>query len=111
MGMILHDWNLDRNRQLIRAAYDALPEGGAFIAYDAIIDDDRRHNSFGLLMSLNMLIETPAGFADPMSTDPRNFAPSATMIFGALMLPSTVALATSSTRSSAETVRMRSPNV
>jgi len=47
---------------LVSKAYDALPAGGAFIVYDAIIDDDRRHNAFGLLMSLNMLIETPAGF-------------------------------------------------
>ena len=46
----------------MRKAYDALPPGGAFIAYDAIIDDDRRQNAFGLLMSLNMLIETPGGF-------------------------------------------------
>jgi hypothetical protein len=30
--------------------------------YDAIIDDDRRENAFGLMMSLNMLIETPGGF-------------------------------------------------
>ena len=35
---------------------------GAFIAYDAIIDDDRRQIAFGLMMSLNMLIETPGGF-------------------------------------------------
>ncbi|HEY2472956.1 MAG TPA: methyltransferase [Terracidiphilus sp.] len=62
MGHILHDWNLEEKKMLIRKAYDALPEGGAFIAYDAIIDDDRRKNSFGLLMSLNMLIETPGGF-------------------------------------------------
>ncbi len=62
MGHILHDWDLAQKKHLIRAAYNALPEGGAFIAYDAIIDDDRRHNSFGLLMSLNMLIETPGGF-------------------------------------------------
>jgi hypothetical protein len=62
MGHILHDWDLAQKKHLIRAAYEALPEGGAFIAYDAIIDDDRRHNSFGLLMSLNMLIETPGGF-------------------------------------------------
>ena len=41
----------------IRAAYDALPEGGAFIAVENIIDDARRENAFGLLMSLNMLIE------------------------------------------------------
>ena len=62
MGHILHDWNLDEKKMLIRKAYDAIPEGGAFIAYDAIIDDDRRSNAFGLLMSLNMLIETPGGF-------------------------------------------------
>jgi O-methyltransferase domain len=57
MGMILHDWNLEKKMQLIRAAYDALPPGGAFIAVEALIDDERRENVFGLLMSLNMLIE------------------------------------------------------
>ena len=57
MGMILHDWNLERKMHLIRAAYDALPEGGAFIVVDNIIDDARRENVFGLMMSLNMLIE------------------------------------------------------
>jgi hypothetical protein len=62
MGHILHDWNLEQKKMLIRKAYEALPEGGAFIAYDSIIDDDRSKNAFGLLMSLNMLIETPGGF-------------------------------------------------
>ena len=62
MGHILHDWDLDQKRMLIRKAYDALPKGGAFIAYDALIDDDRSKNAFGLMMSLNMLIETPGGF-------------------------------------------------
>jgi hypothetical protein len=57
MGLILHDWNLEKKQHLIRAAYDALPEGGAFIAVENIIDDARRENAFGLLMSLNMLIE------------------------------------------------------
>jgi predicted O-methyltransferase YrrM len=57
MGLILHDWNLERKMELIKAAYDALPEGGAFIAIENIIDDARRENAFGLLMSLNMLIE------------------------------------------------------
>jgi predicted O-methyltransferase YrrM len=57
MGMILHDWNLEKKMQLIRAAYDALPEGGALVAIEALIDDERRENVFGLLMSLNMLIE------------------------------------------------------
>ena len=62
MGHILHDWNLDEKKMLIRKAYEALPAGGALIVYEAIIDDDRSKNSFGLLMSLNMLIETPGGF-------------------------------------------------
>ena len=57
MGMILHDWNLERKQQLVKAAYDALPEGGAYIVVENIIDDARRENAFGLIMSLNMLIE------------------------------------------------------
>jgi predicted O-methyltransferase YrrM len=57
MGLILHDWNLERKMDLIKAAYDALPEGGAYIVIENIIDDARRENAFGLLMSLNMLIE------------------------------------------------------
>ena len=57
MGMILHDWNLEKKMHLIRAAYDALPPHGALVAIEALIDDARRENVFGLLMSLNMLIE------------------------------------------------------
>jgi hypothetical protein len=62
LGHILHDWGLEQKRLLLRKAYDALPEGGAVIVYESIIDDERRRNTFGLLMSLNMLIETPEGF-------------------------------------------------
>jgi|SRR5690242_12763374 len=57
MGMILHDWNLEKKMHLIRSAYEALPPGGALVAIEALIDDARRENLFGLLMSLNMLIE------------------------------------------------------
>jgi hypothetical protein len=62
MGHILHDWDLAQKRHLIRAAYEALPRGGAFIVHEALIDDNRRQNAHGLLMSLNMLIETAGGF-------------------------------------------------
>jgi hypothetical protein len=62
MGHILHDWSLAEKMTLLKKAYDALPSGGALIVYDTVIDDERRQNVFGLLMSLNMLIETPAGF-------------------------------------------------
>jgi SAM-dependent methyltransferase len=57
MGNILHDWNLDGKLHLIRSAYQSLPEGGVLIAIENIIDDERRQNAFGLMMSLNMLIE------------------------------------------------------
>ncbi len=61
MGHILHDWDLEQKRMLIGKACDALPDGGALIVYEAIIDDDRSQNAFGLLMSLNMLIDTEGG--------------------------------------------------
>jgi O-methyltransferase domain/Dimerisation domain len=70
MGMILHDWNLERKLQLIQAAYDALPSGGAFIVIENLIDDARRHNAFGLMMSLNMLIE----FGDAFDYTGNDFA-------------------------------------
>jgi predicted O-methyltransferase YrrM len=57
MGMILHDWNLEKKKHLVRLAYEALPPGGAFIVVENLIDDARRENAFGLMMSLNMLIE------------------------------------------------------
>jgi hypothetical protein len=62
LGHILLDWYLETKQMLIRKAYEAVPEGGALIVYEAIIDDERRENAFGLLMSLNMLIETHDGF-------------------------------------------------
>jgi O-methyltransferase domain/Dimerisation domain len=62
MGHILHDWGLAEKKMLIGKAYEALPAGGALIVYESIIDDDRSKNVFGLLMSLNMLIETQGGF-------------------------------------------------
>jgi len=62
MGHILHDWNLADKKMLVGRAFAALNPGGALVVYDAMIDDDRSQNAFGLLMSLNMLIETPGGF-------------------------------------------------
>ncbi len=62
MGHLLHDWDLETKRMLVRKAYEALPEGGSYIVYETMIDDDRSASAFGLLMSLNMLIETSGGF-------------------------------------------------
>ncbi len=62
MGHILHDWDFEQKMMLLRKAYEALPPGGALIVHEALIDDARKQNAFGLLMSLNMLIETAGGF-------------------------------------------------
>ena len=51
-----------KKKQLIRIAYEALPEHGVFIAIENLIDDERNKNVFGLMMSLAMLIETGDGF-------------------------------------------------
>ncbi len=69
MGNILHDWNLEKKKILIKKAYDSLSEGGAFIVIENLIDDARRENAFGLLMSLNMLIE----FGDAFDYTGENF--------------------------------------
>ena len=61
-GHILHGLGLDDKLAILRRALAALPAGGSLIVYDSIIDDERRENVFGLLMSLNMLIETAAGY-------------------------------------------------
>jgi precorrin-6B methylase 2 len=68
MGHILHDWDLPTKKMLIRKAFEAVPAGGAFIVYEAIIDNDRSKNAFGLMMSLNMLIETPGASTTPVLT-------------------------------------------
>lgn len=62
MGNVLHDWDEDHKIKLMQIAYDALPKGGTFIAIENVIDNDRKENVFGMLMSLNMLIETGDGF-------------------------------------------------
>ena len=62
MGNILHDWDEETKLILIQKAYDALPDGGAFVVIENIIDNERKNNVFGLMMSLNMLIETGTGF-------------------------------------------------
>lgn len=61
MGHILVDWDTATKRMLIEKAHAALPEGGALVVYDMVIDDERRENAMALLMSLNMLLETTGG--------------------------------------------------
>ncbi|MGS2740886.1 methyltransferase [Sinomicrobium sp. M5D2P17] len=73
MGNILHDWGLKDKKMLLKKAYDALPKGGALLVIENIIDDNRSKNAFGLMMSLNMSIETTEGF-DFSAADFENWA-------------------------------------
>ena len=59
---VLHDWDEAAKQALIDKAYAGLPSGGILVAVENVIDDARREGTFGLLMSLNMLIETSGGF-------------------------------------------------
>ena len=76
MGNILHDWDEEKKTALMKKAYEALPEGGAFVVIENIIDDERKQNVFGMMMSLNMLIETGTGF-DYTFADFNNWATAA----------------------------------
>jgi len=62
MGNVLHDWGTKDKIMLIQKAYDALPEAGSLVVIENIIDDNRDSNVFGLMMSLNMLLETHEGY-------------------------------------------------
>lgn len=62
MCNVLHDWGLKDKKMLIAKAFDALPENGALVVIENVIDNERNTNAFGLMMSLNMLIETEEGF-------------------------------------------------
>ena len=62
MGNILHGLDEETKQEIVQKVYDTLPEDGAFMAIENIIDNDRRQNTFGMLMSLNMLIENGDAF-------------------------------------------------
>jgi ketosteroid isomerase-like protein len=62
LGHVLHDWDLTTKRMLLEKAHKALPDGGTVVIYEFLIDDDRRHNTLGLLMNLQMLLVSSGGF-------------------------------------------------
>lgn len=61
MGNLLHGSGPQERKQMLDAAYAALPHGGRLLIVEALIDDARKENVFGLLMSLDMQLETPEG--------------------------------------------------
>jgi len=62
MGNILHGYDEASKQRVISKTYHAVQDGGVFIAIENVIDNERRTNTLGMLMSLNMLIENGDGF-------------------------------------------------
>lgn len=62
LGHILHNWGEEEKLLLLRKAHAALPPGGAVLVYETLIDDERRSNAIGLILSLIMHAEVPGGF-------------------------------------------------
>lgn len=58
IGRILHDWSEDKIRLLLAKIYAALPEGGALLIAERLIDEDRRGPVGAHMQSLNMLVVT-----------------------------------------------------
>lgn len=58
LGRILHDWGDDKVQVLLRRIHAALPEGGAVLIAEALLDDDGRGPAHAQMQSLNMLICT-----------------------------------------------------
>ena len=63
MGNILHNWGLEKKKVLLQKVFAALPDGGAYIVVENLVDNTRRNRPSSLLMSLNMLIEFGEGFS------------------------------------------------
>jgi len=57
-SMILHDWTEEKDRELLRKAFEALPSGGLVVVSELLVDDEKTGPAPAALMSLNMLIET-----------------------------------------------------
>ncbi|MDT3687964.1 MAG: methyltransferase [Pseudorhodoplanes sp.] len=57
-SMIMHDWDVDKNRTLLRRSYETLAPGGAVVISELLVNDEKTGPASAALMSLNMLIET-----------------------------------------------------
>ncbi|GAB1818509.1 methyltransferase [Herbidospora sp. RD11066] len=62
LSMILHDWDEPACRRLLHKVWTALPEGGAVIICELVLDDDETGPAPAAMMGINMLIETAGGY-------------------------------------------------
>lgn len=61
-GHVLHNWDTERRRQLLRSAYEAVNPGGAVVVYDPMITEGVAAPPFSaVLASLSMLVWSSGG--------------------------------------------------
>ena len=58
LGRIVHDWSEPKVEFLLRRIYERLPEGGALLLAERLLDDDKSGPMNALMQSLSMLICT-----------------------------------------------------
>ncbi|WP_211357970.1 tryptophanase [Amycolatopsis cihanbeyliensis] len=61
LSMILHDWDEETCRTLLRKCRAALPPGGAVLICELLLNDERTGPPAAALMGMNMLVETEGG--------------------------------------------------
>jgi acetylserotonin N-methyltransferase len=58
VGRILHDWSEEKIARLLSRIHAALPDGGALLVAEKLLDDDRAGPRWAQMQSLNMLVCT-----------------------------------------------------
>jgi acetylserotonin O-methyltransferase len=58
MGRIVHDWSEAKIDRLLQKIHDRLPEGGALLLAEKLLNDDRAGPAQAVFQSLNMLVCT-----------------------------------------------------
>lgn len=57
MSNVLSECSESEKQRLLQKAFEALPKGGMLVVMDCVLDNDRCHNTHGLLKALNMMLE------------------------------------------------------
>src|SRR5262249_20355369 len=58
LGRILHDWTEDKIRRLLRKVWERLPDGGALLIAEKLLNDDKSGPRWAVFQSLSMLLCT-----------------------------------------------------
>jgi len=75
LGRILHDWNDEQCLTLLRKIHAALPEGGALLIGEKMLNEDRSGPDWAQMQDLNMLVCTEG--KERTLTDYRNLLTAA----------------------------------